>query len=31
MAKDGFDIKEKESPLLDADGKLIITKDGYKK
>ena len=31
MAKDRFDIKEKKSPLLDADGKPIITKDGYKK
>ena len=28
-----FDIKEKEglSPLIDADGKPIITKDGYQK
>ena len=31
MAKDRFDIKEKNSPLLDADGKPIITKDGYMK
>jgi len=33
MAKDRFDIKEKEglTPLIDADGKSIITKDGYKK
>ena len=33
MAKDRFDIKEKEgvSFMIDADGKPIITKDGYKK
>ena len=33
MAKDRFDIKEKEgvSFMTDADGKPIITKDGYKK
>ena len=31
MAKDRFDIKEKKFPLLDADCKPIITKDGYKK
>ena len=31
MAKDRFDIQEKNSPLIDADGKPIITKDGYKK
>ena len=33
MAKDRFDIKEKEglSPMTDADGKPIITKDEYKK
>lgn len=33
MAKDRFDIKEKEgvSFATDADGKPIVSKDGYKK
>ena len=31
MAKDRFDIKEKEGVSFMTDGKPIITKDGYKK